>query len=77
MSFIWLAAWLFKRRPRVRMFREWNNWGIALGVCLAIDLLSSVGRTARVNGPRLKKSDQGMKTVAVARETKQPVPAVS
>jgi hypothetical protein len=28
MSFMWLAVWLIKRRPRVRMFRNWNNWGM-------------------------------------------------
>ena len=47
MSFMWLVAWLINRRPRVQMFRGWNNWGISLGICLAIDLMSSMGRTAR------------------------------
>ena len=46
MSFMWLVAWLLKRRPKVRMFREWNDWGIALAVSLAIDLLGGMGRTA-------------------------------
>lgn len=48
MSFIWLAAWLIRRRPRVQMFKSWNNWGIALAVCLALDLISSLSRTPRV-----------------------------
>jgi hypothetical protein len=48
MSFMWLAVWLIKRRPRVRMFRGWNDWAIALGVCLALDVLSSVGRASGV-----------------------------
>jgi hypothetical protein len=47
MSFMWLAVWLIRRRPKVRMFRGWNDWGIALGVCLALDMLSSLGRASR------------------------------
>ena len=46
MSFLWLAAWLIRRRPKVEMFRKWNDWGIALAVSLAIDLLSGMGRSA-------------------------------
>ena len=27
-------------------FRLWNKWGTALGVCLAIDLIGSLGANA-------------------------------
>lgn len=50
MSFVWLAAWLIRRRPRVQMFRKWNDWGIALALSVAIDLISGMGRAA--NGGR-------------------------
>ncbi len=36
MTFIWLVIWLFKDTPDVNM---WNNWAIALAICLALDLL--------------------------------------
>lgn len=55
MSFIWLVAWLVKGRPRVRMFKAWNNWGIALGVSLALDVLNAVGRGA-TPARRVKKA---------------------
>jgi hypothetical protein len=65
MSVIWLAAWLIRRRPRVEMFKSWNNWGIALAVCFALDLLSSAGRTSRVGRRSVKKADEVPKPVPV------------
>jgi uncharacterized iron-regulated membrane protein len=46
MTFIWLVAWLISHTPQVQMFGAWNNWGIALTVCLAIDLIGSLGADA-------------------------------
>ena len=46
MTFIWLVAWLISQTPQVQMFGAWNNWGIALAVCLAIDLIGSLGADA-------------------------------
>jgi hypothetical protein len=65
MSVIWLAAWLIRRRPRVEMFKSWNNWGIALAVCFALDLLSSAGRTSRAGRRSAKKADEAPKPVPV------------
>lgn len=58
MSFIWLAAWLIKGRPKVRMFGAWNDWGIALAVTLALDLISAIGRApyAARRSARLKSA---------------------
>lgn len=61
MSFIWLAAWLIKRRPKVQMFKSWNNWGIALAVSLGLDLLSAIGRAPR-RARRVKKMDAATPT---------------
>lgn len=36
MTFIWLIVWLVSDTPELH---SWNNWAIALIVCLAIDLL--------------------------------------
>lgn len=68
MSLFWLVAWLIKGRPRVRMFGDWNNWGIALGVTLALDLLSAVGRGAG-GGRRMMKANRRS-----AEPLPQPVP---
>ena len=40
MSVIWLIVWLLHGTPRLY---EWNNWLVALIVCLAIDVLSGGG----------------------------------
>jgi hypothetical protein len=39
MTVIWLFVWLLSSTPHVQMSGDWNNWGIALAVCLAIDVL--------------------------------------
>ena len=57
MSVIWLAVWLVRRRPRVEMLKSWNNWGIALAVCLALDVMSSLSRTPRVGRHVPKKTE--------------------
>jgi hypothetical protein len=65
MSLMWLAAWLIRRRPRVQMFKSWNNWGIALAVCFALDLISGAGRTARAGSRAGKKVEEAPKSVPV------------
>lgn len=39
MSVIWLVVWLIKDTPQLH---QWNNWAIALAICLAIDLLGAI-----------------------------------
>lgn len=39
MTFIWLIVWLLLHTPDVELFGPWNNWGVALAVCVVIDLL--------------------------------------
>lgn len=39
MTIIWLIVWILEETPVVTLFTEWNNWGVALLVCFAIDLL--------------------------------------
>lgn len=39
MTFLWLIIWLINSTPSVDFHGSWNNWAIALVVCLAIDLL--------------------------------------
>ena len=46
MTFIWLIVWLISDTPHVQMFGAWNEWGIALGVCLAIDLIGALAGNA-------------------------------
>ncbi len=54
MTFIWLIVWLIAGTPQVLMFGAWNDWGVALGVCLAIDLVGAIAasgrRSVRVTG---------------------------
>lgn len=45
MTVVWLVVWLLSHDPDVQMFSVWNNWGIALAVCLAIDLTSGYRRS--------------------------------
>ncbi len=47
MTFIWLVAWLIWHTPQVRMLDAWNDWGIALAVCIVIDLLGVLGAGSR------------------------------
>jgi hypothetical protein len=51
MTVIWLLVWLIAATPDVAAFGLWNSWGIALAVCLAIDLLgvlrANTGRRTR------------------------------
>ncbi len=47
MTFLWLIVWLVAHTPTVQMFGTWNNWGIALAVCVVIDLTGSIGANAR------------------------------
>jgi hypothetical protein len=42
MTFIWLVVWLIAHTPQVQLVGNWNSWGIALGVCLAIDVIGSL-----------------------------------
>lgn len=50
MTFIWLVAWLISGTPRVASWGPWNNWGVALFVCIAIDLLGGLGAGSRRRG---------------------------
>ncbi|HVV29361.1 MAG TPA: hypothetical protein VHC41_00630 [Mycobacteriales bacterium] len=43
MTVIWLIVWLCYGTPDVASWGPWNNWGVALFVCLAIDLIGSLG----------------------------------
>jgi hypothetical protein len=47
MTVIWLVVWLIAETPHVASWGPWNSWGVALFVCLAIDLLGALGRNAR------------------------------
>ena len=47
MTFLWLVVWLVTGTPEVDSWGPWNSWGIALFVCLAIDLLAALGRGSR------------------------------
>jgi hypothetical protein len=55
MSFVWLVVWLIWHTPQIQMFGSWNSWGIALGVCIAIDLIGALG----ANGWRQRPYYQG------------------
>jgi hypothetical protein len=39
MTFIWLIVWLLLHTPDVEVLGPWNDWGVALAVCMAIDVL--------------------------------------
>jgi hypothetical protein len=47
MTFIWLIVWLVQGTPDVVSWGPWNSWGIALFVCLAIDLLGALSSSGR------------------------------
>ncbi|MFF5986521.1 hypothetical protein [Prauserella flavalba] len=47
MTVIWLIVWLIAGTPDVASWGPWNNWGVALFVCLAIDLIGSLGAGSR------------------------------
>lgn len=38
MTILWLIIWMLSNTPQV-MFSPLNNWGIALLVCILIDIL--------------------------------------
>ena len=59
MTFIWLVVWLISHTPQVQMFGSWNNWGTALGVCLAIDLIGSLGARAWRQRPTWTEGQPG------------------
>jgi len=46
-TLIWLIVWLIAGTPEVVSWGPWNNWGTALFVCLAIDLIGALGAGAR------------------------------
>jgi hypothetical protein len=55
MTLIWLVVWLVKRMPKVEMFRSWNKWGVALGVCAVIDFMSVLGNAGSRHRPAKMK----------------------
>ncbi len=46
MTVIWLIVWLLSHTPQLQMFGSWNNWGIALAVCVVIDFIGASGANA-------------------------------
>ena len=40
MTVLWLLVWLVYHTPPVHFFSDTNNWGIALALCIGIDLIS-------------------------------------
>jgi hypothetical protein len=55
MTVIWLIVWLIQGTPDVASWGPWNSWGIALFLCLAVDLFGALGRTGRTSAkPREK-----------------------
>jgi hypothetical protein len=51
---IWLIVWLIQDTPDVAAWGPWNSWGVALFVCLGVDLISALGRGGR--GRRRRQS---------------------
>ena len=47
MTVIWLIVWLIYHTPDVAAWGPWNNWGVALFVCLAIDLIGALASRGR------------------------------
>lgn len=47
MTVIWLLGWLINETPDVASWGPWNSWGVALFVCLAVDLIGALGGGAR------------------------------
>ena len=47
MTVIWLIVWLIAHTPAVLMLGAWNNWGVAVAVCLAIDLIGALAAGGR------------------------------
>ncbi|TME20393.1 MAG: hypothetical protein E6I70_01495 [Chloroflexi bacterium] len=48
MTFIWLIVWLLLHTPKVEVLGAWNTWGIALAVCMFIDITGALaGRSWR------------------------------
>jgi hypothetical protein len=39
MTVLWLIIWVLSHTPPVQIINNWNNWGIALAICLVIDIL--------------------------------------
>ncbi|GAA2608074.1 hypothetical protein GCM10010436_07300 [Paractinoplanes durhamensis] len=52
MTVIWLIVWLVQGTPDVASWGPWNNWGIALFVCLGVDVIGALGRSGRPRRPR-------------------------
>lgn len=44
MTLIWLVMWLIGGSPSVHLNGDSNNWAVALLVCLAIDILTTIRR---------------------------------
>jgi hypothetical protein len=47
MTVIWLIVWLINGTPDVASWGPWNSWGIALFVCLAVDVVGALGSSGR------------------------------
>ncbi|WP_166462802.1 hypothetical protein [Amycolatopsis acidicola] len=52
MTFIWLIVWLAYGTPDVAAWGPWNDWGVALFVCLALDLIGALSARGRMTVKR-------------------------
>lgn len=43
MTTLWLIVWLLSETPEISVFGSWNAWGVALVVCITIDLIDILG----------------------------------
>ena len=44
MTVLWLIFWLLDGTPDVVFSGQWNNWAIALVICLALDIFGGGSR---------------------------------
>jgi hypothetical protein len=56
MTVIWLIVWLVQGTPEVASWGPWNSWGIALFLCLAVDLFGALGRSGSRNAGSRRRS---------------------
>jgi hypothetical protein len=60
MTVIWLIVWLVKGTPDIVAWGPWNSWGVALFVCLGLDLIGAIGRSG--SGPRRRRRESTGRT---------------
>ena len=47
MTLVWLVWWAIQETPAVGIVAAWNEWGVGLLVCLAMDVIATVTWFAR------------------------------